>query len=246
MNRPNSPDDPVFIDDSASDMTADAPKRVPTSAGASVRPSGLSNICVLAILLSGVGLLSGCVGVISQVFASGMQQAFSRMPAGANAPGVEKQKEMNDRMFAVANRYKWATFPLMAVKIVVEAALLTGAIMSLRLNPRGRSWLRGALLAAILFEAVYAVPVILIQRESQAVMSEMMPKVLEAQQGANKQLPGMNDVMSTFFSAVGIFSMIFALGWLAAKIVFCALSLRYLRKPEIQALFEPPAAVPLM
>jgi hypothetical protein len=147
MNDPNSPDDPVFIDDFDADKSADAPQRVPTSAG---------------------------------------------------------------------------------------------AIMALRLNPRGWRWLRGALLAAIVFEAIYAVPVVLVQRETQVVMSEMMPKVLEAQQGANRQVPGLNGVMSTFFSAVGIFSLIFALGWLAAKIVFCAVSLRYLRKPEIQALFQPP------
>jgi hypothetical protein len=239
MSGPNSSNDPVFFEDSPFDETPMTPGRATGSEGAKVSQGGLTVVCTLAIILAGTGLLTSCFGMISQVFASGMQQAFAGFPGGANQPGMDMQREMNARLMAVGNRYKSVIIPLMAVKIVVEAALLAGAIMSLKLKPRGRSWLRGALIAALVFEAIYAVPVILMQRETRAVMSEMMPKVMEAQQGANRAPPGVNDVMSTFFSAIGVVSMIVAVGWVVAKIVFYVLSLRCLGKPEVLALFGP-------
>jgi hypothetical protein len=127
------------------------------------------------------------------------------------------------------------------VKLFVEAALLAGGIMSWGLKPRGRSWLLGGLAAALVFDAVCAVPGILVQRETQVVMSEMMPKLMAAQQGRNAP-PAMNDFMSGFMSAVGIASTIFVLVWLAAKVIFYAFGIRYLRKPDVRALFAHPEA----
>lgn len=235
MSGPNSHDDPVFIDDSPSDKSPGTPE------GAGDRPACLTFICVTALLLGSVGLLTACTGLLSQVFSSGMQQAIAGMPGGANMPGADVQREMNARIMAVTNRYKWVTMPLMLVKIIVEAALLAGAIMSLGLKPRGRSWLLGALVAAIVFEAIHAVPVLLIQRETQLLMSEMMPRMMEAQQGPHKAPPGLTDFMSTFFSAIGFATIIVAVGWLVAKIIFCAFGIRYLRQPGMRALFAPPA-----
>jgi hypothetical protein len=241
MSGPKSHDDPVFFDDSPSDRRPVTREGAMASPDAEVRPGGLTFICVLAIILSGAGLLMGCFGLVSQAFASGMQQAFAGMPGGANLPGADVQREMNARVMAVANRYKSVTLPLMVVKIFVEGALLAGAIMSWGLKPRGRSWLLGGLVAAILFEAIHVVPTILIQRETQVVMSEMMPKMMAAQQGPNAPPPGMNNLMSGMFSAIGILSLIFALVWLAAKVIFYVFGMRYLCKPDVRALFAPPA-----
>jgi hypothetical protein len=226
MGNPSAENDPVFIEDSA---------------GGGSRPGGLTFICVAAIALGGAGLLMGCFGLMSQVFTSEMQQGFAGFPGGANMPGAEAQKEMNARLLAVANRYKWVTLPLLVVKVFVEAALLAGGLMSWGLKPRGRSWLLGGLCAATVFDAAYVVPTVLVQRETQAVMSEMMPKLMAAQQGRNAP-PGMNDFMSGFMSVVGIASTIVALVWLAGKVLFYMLGIRYLRKPEVRALFAQPEA----
>ena len=239
MGDPKSDDDPVFLDDSSFRMTP-VSLEAAVPAGAGVRPKNLTFVCVLAIVLAGMGLLTGCSSIISLVFASGMQQGLAGMPGGANQPAADMQKEMNARMMAVAGRYQWLTIPLMIAKLFVEAALLAGAIMTLGLKPRGRSWLQGALCAAIVLESISIVPGILITRETQAVMTEMMPKAMAAQQGPNAPA-GINDFMSTFFSAIGIVSLIIALGWLVAKLVFYVLGIRYLRQPEVQAPFAPSA-----
>jgi hypothetical protein len=237
MSGPRSDDSPVFYDDSASDMTPVTPEGVTTSAGG--RPGGLTVICVLAIILGGLGLLTGCFGLVSQAFTTQMQQAVAGMQPG-NLPGAEVQKEMNARILAVANRYKWVSLPLMAVKIFVEAALLAAAVMAWGLNPRGWSWLHGALIATIIFETVHAVPQVLVQLETRAVMNEMMPKMMAAQHGRNQAPPGMENFMSSVFSAATLVSLIFILIWLVGKIVFYVIGIRYLRKPDVRALFAAP------
>jgi hypothetical protein len=218
-------------DDSPFEMTPVAPES-PATGG---RPQNLTVICILAMILGGFGLLTGCFGVMSLVFASQARQAISAMPPGVNNPTVEMQKQMNDKMAAINNRYKWVTLPLMLVKLCVEAAILIGAIMTLGLKPRGRSWLLAGLIAALVLESIQVVPGIMVQSETFAMMREMVP----VQQGANAP-PGMNDFMTVFFSAIGIGTIVMTLGWLAAKFIFYVIGIRYLRKPAVAALFALP------
>jgi hypothetical protein len=233
MSSPDYHDDRDFAQPSPFEPTPDSPEEAP---GAGDRPQNLTFICILAILLGGSGLLTGCFGVMSQAFAARAQQAFSAMPPGANNPMAEAQKKMNEKMMAVTERYKWVTLPLIVLKLFVEAALLIGAIMSLGLKPHGRTWLLAGLIAALVLESIQIVPGIMIQSETFAVMREMMP----LQQGPNGPPPGANEFVKVFFSAIGIGSMIIALGWLAAKFVFYVIGIRYLRKPELVALFAVP------
>src|SRR5882757_7313543 len=107
MSGPNPHDEPLFFDDSPLDRRPVTREEVAESPDAGDRPGGLTVICVLAILLAGSGLLMGCFGLVSQAFASGMQQALAEMQEGVRQPGADVQKEMNARMMAVTSRYKW-------------------------------------------------------------------------------------------------------------------------------------------
>jgi hypothetical protein len=234
MSGPKPDDEPVFFEDASRDTsTAGQGDDV-------VRPAGLTTVCVLAILLGGAGFLMGCFGLASQVFGARMQQAFTGMQPGANDNTLEIQREMNARLTAMTTRYRWLLVPLAVVKLVVDAALLVGALLAWGLKPRGWSWLHGALIAAIVFEAVQAVPVLIVQRETQAITNDMMAKMMAAQQGPNGPPPGMQNFMSGMTSAISVMSMIFALAWLGAKFVFYVLGIRYLRKREVVALFAVP------
>ena len=57
MNGPNSPDDPVFFEDSPFDETPVTPGRATGSEGAKASQGGLTVVCVLAMILGGAGLL---------------------------------------------------------------------------------------------------------------------------------------------------------------------------------------------
>ncbi len=232
MSSPAADDE--FDDDS--NFAADYDDRQP-AASASSTPRGLPVICILAIILSVLGLLTGCVGLGSEIFTSRMKQMMARMPRQGNQ---QEQQDMTDRLMAITDRYKWMTLPLLAAKVVVEIMLLTGAILAIRLSPRGRSWLLAALVAALVVESLYIIPTVLVQRETQAVTSEFMAKAMAAQQGRNAA-PGMENFASTFTSVVGILSIVFAIGWLGAKFIYYALSIRYLRKSELVTFFSIPS-----
>jgi hypothetical protein len=234
MSGPKPDDEPVFFDEAAGAASTGGLED-PT-----VRPAGLTTICVLAILLGGAGFLMGCVSLTSQAFDSKLQQAVAGMQPRGNDPTAEIQRDMNARMTAVTNRYKWLLVPLAVVKIVVDAALLVGALLAWGLKPRGWSWLHGALIAAIVFEVVQAVPTLMVQREYQAITNEMMTKMMTAQRAGINPPPGMQNFMSGMTSAISIMSMVYALGWLTGKLIFYAFGIRYLRKREVVTLFAVP------
>ncbi len=229
MSSPDFNDDRKSADDSpfeqTSDVSADGPE-------GGQRPQHLTLICILAMLLGGVGLLTGCFGLVSQAFAAQIQK-LSVLPPGADNPAAEAQSKMNAKMMAVTERYKWVTLPLMVLKLFVEGALLIGAIMAMGLKPHGRTWLLSALIAALILESIHVVPVILVQSATFAAMREMIP----AQQGANRPPPGATEVANAIFSAIGIGAIVMTLGWLALKAVFYVIGIRYLRKPAVAALF---------
>ncbi len=235
MRDPISHGEPVFFEDTPFETTPIAGE------DAASRPGNLTCICVLAIVLGVGGLFTGFSGLMAQVFAPEIQRVFAGMPGGANQPAADMQKELNAKLSAIGDRYKWVIIPLIGVKIIVESVLLAAAIMSLKLMPRGRSWLLGALVAAIVFEFIYVVPTILINRETQAVMSEMTPRMLGAQQGANGLPPGAKAIFSIVLSVITTATIVFAVVWLTTKVVFFVFGIRYLRKPEVVALFAPPA-----
>jgi hypothetical protein len=234
MSDPKPDDEPVFLDD-APQAASSAQTGDPAA-----RPTGLTTVCVLAILLGGAGFLMACLGLVSNVFESQWQQSFAGMQPGPNNPQFEIQRDMQARLQAISGRYKWALIPLAVAKMFVEAALLVGALMAWGLKPRGWSWLHGALIAALVFEIIHTIPVLMLQRETQSVMSEMMTKTMATQRGGNAPPPGVENFMSAMMSAVGFMSMVFALVWLGAKIAFYALGVRYLRKREVVALFAVP------
>jgi Na+-transporting methylmalonyl-CoA/oxaloacetate decarboxylase gamma subunit len=239
MNGTPVPDDFEMTDDSP--FIRESAEREATS-GTRRSSRGLSVICVMAIVLSVLGLLMSCVALTSQILSSRVKQAIAQMPGPANPSANKAQREFNDRMMATADRYKWMTLPLTLAKLIVEAVLLAGAILTMRLNRRGRSWLLAGLVAAIVVESLYAVPTIIVQRESQAAMSDLMSQSVASQRGTNSPPPGMDNFAAAFGSAIGILSMLIAVVWLVAKIVFYAIGIRYLLKPELISLFAPPTA----
>src|SRR5262249_12318973 len=147
------------------------------------------------------------------------------------------QAEVLQRSMEIAQKYAAVLIPLGIAKLLVEVALVVGAIMSLLLKAPGRSLLMGALIAAVIIECVMAVPSMMVRRDTQAVMADLMPKILAAQRAPNGPPPGIGD-MSRVFSGMGTITMVFSLGWLAVKIILYILGINYLRKPKIVALFS--------
>jgi len=202
-----------------------------------VRPTALTVICVLGIVFGALGLLSGGVGLLSQLFSSQIQQAVTAGQTEINGTAAEAQKEMVTRTMEISKRYNPVLIPLTIVKILVEGALLIGSIMTLGLKLSGKSMLAGALVAAAILESIQFIPRVMMQRETQAALADLMPQIMAAQQGARGMPVGFD--MSSMMNGIGTVTLVFSFCWLAAKIVLYVLGTKYLRRTDIEALFTP-------
>jgi hypothetical protein len=244
MNGPTPRNDPGQGEVSPFGMTPVTPGAARTMAGVRQRPGGLTAICVMAIVLGALGLMTGCLGALSQVFNQQMQNGLAEMQAGANEEAAELQKEMNAKVLAATAKYAWLTAVLSVFQLALAGSLLAGGIMSLKLRPLGRKLLLGAFATAIVFEAVRIYPTLAVQRATAPIMAEYMPKVMKAQAPKGGQPQGMDQAMSGIMSVALIVGMVFAVGTVIVKVVFYAIGIVYLRKPPVTSLFASPALDP--
>ena len=202
------------------------------------RPNWITTICILAIVFGAVGILSGSFVVLSQIFASSIQSMVAKIQQGSNLPGMEIQGDLLARMTAITTKYNFALIPLGIAKLGVEAVLLVGGILSLKLKARGRSLIVGALFGALIVESILVVPRIMMQREIQATMAEVMPTIMAAAPNSEQLPPGFNAGMSSMFAGVGAITAYSAVAWVLIKVVIYLIGINYLRKPQTVALFE--------
>jgi hypothetical protein len=145
---------------------------------------------------------------------------------------------MVTRTMEISKKYNPVMIPLTVGKILIEGALLIGAIMALGLKLPGKSLLAGALIAAAILESIQFIPRTMMGRETQAAVAELMPQIMAAQ-GARGVPPGLD--MTSMMNGIGTVTLVFGLIWLVIKIVLYLLGIRYLRRPDISALFSEPA-----
>ncbi len=238
---PNGPSQPYA---SPFGMTPVNPYAAAAMPGARQRPGGLTAICVLAIVLGALGLMTGCFGLLSQAFNQQIQTGLAGIQAGDNKELGEIQNEMNAKVLTASAKYAWLNKLLAVVQFAVAGSLLAGGIMSLKLRPLGRKLLLSAFVAAIVFEGARLYPTMAVQREMAPIMAEYMPRMMKAQAPPGGQPPGMHEAMSGIMSAAMIVGMVISVGMVAVKAVFYVIGIVYLRKPSVAQLFKPPTIEP--
>ena len=197
-----------------------------------VRPTALTVICVLGIVFGVLGLLTGGVGLLFQLFPSQIQQAVTAGQTGIPGPTAEVQSEIATRTTDISRKYNPVLIPLMIVKILVEGALLIGSIMALGFKLSGKSLLAGALIAAAILEIIQFIPATMMRRETQAAVADLMPQIMAGARG----MPAGFD-MSSMMNGLATVTLVFGVFWLIVKIVLYVLGIKYLRRPDIEALF---------
>lgn len=201
------------------------------------RPGGLTAICIIALVLGALGVLTGCSGVGMALVGNQVQQwqqKFSTM--GSPAPVRDVQTEMNLQSIRIFNRYRVVNLILAVCQLLIVGALIGGAIQTLRSREMGRRLLVFGCLAAIGWEVVRAVPHTLMQLENTAMMEEYMPRMMEAQApgGQAAQMAEFARMIAHFSTIMG---WVIFFGWLMMKLAFYGVAARYLTRPKIKSLF---------
>jgi hypothetical protein len=196
------------------------------------RPGGLTFVCVVAIVLGGLGLLGALSGMASLVFGSAMQDAFTVRQPGMGDDVMDTQIEIQKRLQAVTNRYWEFHLGFSLVHLVVAGSLLAGGILALRSSPSGCRLLVTVFVVAIIFELSRAVFQVTVQIDMLAAVSDAISRRAEAP--TNDGGPG-GDFLATimkasFFVGIGL-TACFAL----AKVIFYGVGARYLSRLQIQS-----------
>jgi hypothetical protein len=225
------------------DMTSFDPYLPPAESAAPVskggRTGGLTVVCVLAIVLGALGLLAAVGGMVGLAFGQQMQTAFTP-PTQPGVPQemMDLQQEMQEEMMRVANQY-WS-FNLIALlaHVVVASGLLVGGILTMQLKGVGRTVLMSACGIAIVFELARGVLQAFVQRQTFAVVNQYMERLLNVG-GATGGAGARAQEMTLTIMKVAMYAGLALLAaWIFVKVIYFSLSIWYLSKPKIQALFQ--------
>jgi hypothetical protein len=204
------------------------------------RPGGLTAICVIAIILGAFGLLGSLAGLGGQAMKKDFEKAFA-VPQQQGTPPefLKAQTEMAKKMQAVNDRYAGFTTGIALLNLVCASCLLGGAIMTLVMNPKGRTFLIAVFAAAIVFEIVRCIVGIFMQLDIAAAMSDAMQQMMKTgmPQGGRGAEQGAAFV-GTLTKVGAVVGMAVTVGWGLAKMVFYGVSAGYLRRPNIRRLFQ--------
>ena len=196
-------------------------------------PTGLKAICIIAIVLGGLGTLFSCGGVASLAIGPSMQAAFN-MPAqpGMDQEAARMQQELQAEMAAIGQEYLPFTITSVILHLLSGLALLCGGILALKLSARGRSILLVGCVVAILYELVHGVLSVVVQLRTVPIAQKIMDQALL--QGGQAELP---PAFGKFMLVIMFVTLGISLVTVLVKIAFYVISVVYLKKPHIVAHF---------
>lgn len=199
------------------------------------RPGWLTAVCVIAIILGALGILSALATLLMTVFA-GEFQAMMGTPQGPGiSPEMQRvqdqfQKEMN----AIQDRYFVAIIAVSLFHAVVAGMLLVGGIRSLGGSAAGRSLLLAAFVAAIVYEICVGV----LQSFMNIEMNSAMNSYFEGLVGTMPSAGPPPEVMVSIMQGSAVVGYVLQYVLILAKIGFYVFGINYLRRPHITALFS--------
>jgi hypothetical protein len=203
------------------------------------RPGGLTAICVIAIVLGGMGVCAGLMGLASPITTSWMEKAMAAQHKAARGnPASEAQFEMQKKMQGVTRQYLAYTVGLSVINLLVSGGLCIGAIIGMRTTPRARKFLICVFWAAIGFEIVQMIVQSSMQVDISAVMSESMSRVMAANPQGGPTAAQAAQFGKVFATVTVVLGMAFVVVWGLAQVVYYAVGIRYLGRPAIRQLFE--------
>ena len=145
------------------------------------RPGGLTAICVIAIVLGGLGLASSLMTLASLAARPWLQQTIAgSMPPQRSQKLRDAQLAMQEQIETVNRRYETLNWGFGLANLAVSAALLAGGIMALRRRPKARKFLIAVLAVTILVEVLRAVVHVVMQLAMMPVIAESMSRMMAA------------------------------------------------------------------
>ncbi len=199
------------------------------------RPGGLTAICVIAIILGVLGLLSSLWGLASLAIGPSLQKAMQVPPQGPGRDrAMELQRTMQQKIQAVADRYRWPTAVFALLNVGLAGCMLAGGIMGLKRNAKARTLLTAVFAVAILFVISRGIVEAFAQWEIAAIMSDLLPRMMEQAGPPNAPNVPNAAAMGSAFAKIGIvLGLAYAVVSIVVKLTYYAVGWFYLRRPAV-------------
>lgn len=193
---------------------------------------GVTAVCVVAIILGGMGVLGSSAGLVSMLAGERMQS----MLQGMQGPGIppeanEVQQRMNESMMALLRRWVPVFLPLYLVNLGVSLLLIVGAIGVLRRTTGGFKLFTWSLWAALAYLVLYTPFNLIYTLENARIAQQFMPEMMRAAgpQGAAPPA-GAEQLIQTTMTVAMIFSVARIVIWNLAQGIFYLFSVFYLKR----------------
>lgn len=183
-------------------------------------------------------MLSGAAKGVNVLFGAQMQQAFGSM--GAMSPEQAKvQQEMQAAIAEEVLRFRLANAVMCIAQLVLCGALVYSGLNTLALKDAGRRLFLAVCLCLIFYEIGWLVVFMFQQLNLSPIMELYMPQLMKDPSGKNVGAEQFGQVMARM---TVIFGVVVQCVWTLIKFAFFAVSITYLRKAKIIALFDPSPA----
>lgn len=212
-----------------------------------MRPAGLTAVCVISLVLGGLGSLSLLCGCVNTMFQSvmmdaslGMQDWIKNLQPPQMRQQMAKQWEHQDELMqevaAIQANWRIISIALLLILAVAAVGLIGGAIKGLNLRPRAHHWMIIGMSAGILHGLFAAYRDTGIQRETQVLTIRHMEKTLQSMPGGPN--PQSRVMTSSAMQLTGTLAAVIYYGWALVKCTTYATCIWYLLTPRIRQLFE--------
>jgi hypothetical protein len=204
------------------------------------RPGGLTAVSVIAIVLGVLGWLGSLATIASLAAGPRLQQSFS-IPSQGPGSGktAEIQRTMQQKLQAVNNRHWWPLVGFAMLNVCLATGMLAGGILVLKRTPRAGTLLITVFAVALLFEIARSIFQGFVQWEMAAVMSDFLPRMMEASAPANAPNAPQVAVMGAAIAKASlVVGFAFQLILSVAKLVYYAVGWSYLRRATVRRWLE--------
>ena len=198
------------------------------------RPGTLTAIAVIGIVLGVLGIGSNLCGLGSSVFT----QQINANAIGGNADPV--QQNFQKRQLEIAQQYAIPAIGFGLVNLLLNGALLVGAILVLSLSPFGRTLLIYTSAIAIFATIAYAIFTLFLQMQMFSGMDALIDDAVQkaAAKGGGNQAAPPAETMKAVFQGIIAFAVCIGLFPAIVFIGYYAWTILYLNQPRTKSLFE--------
>lgn len=189
-------------------------------------PGGLKAICIIAIILGAMGIIGSLIAGAGLIIGPALQEAQQMQ-------GVQQQ--MQTEINAVARQYLIPSVTAAILQLFTAFLLIVGSIMVLQRKRAGLGTLTLGCAGSILYLIGHRILYAIVTVKALPIYEEYGPRLM-AEAARDQQAPDMPNFVLIF----AIVGLVFAILWALAISIFYLVSILYLRKPKVVALFDPP------